>query len=126
MKCNNWIGPAIAVAIALTAQASVAQDRRFADGRYVGPGDGGDIEITVSNGIASALVVSQGCIGQIDGRTVRVSDDLWEIVAIDADGCVLSLQRDGSRSFEVRESRECIIYHGASCGFFGYVSKAGQ
>lgn len=95
------------------------------NGVYTGNGDNADLRIFVENGYVAMTLVGDGCLGSMEGSVQIVSENNWRVIAVDAEmPCVLDLRRDGPLSFNVAQGPGCTSYHGARCGFSGFVTKS--
>ncbi len=95
------------------------------NGVYTGNGENADLRIFVENGSAAMTLAGDGCLGSLEGSLQVVSENNWRVIAVDADSpCVIDLLRAGPLSFSVKQGPGCTTYHGARCGFTGYVTKS--
>ena len=95
------------------------------NGVYTGNGSNADLRIFVENGFGVFTLTGDGCIGSLEGVVQVVSENNWRVIAVEADlPCVIDLQRAGPLSFNVKQGPGCSSYHGARCGFTGYVAKS--
>lgn len=106
--------------------ATPASSDGLKDGTYEGGGENGSTLRVIVDGTDVAVNVSGvGCLGMVEGFLARNDQgDLFLVSSSYADDqCAVAILPQGQFSFAMRAGPECSIYHGAACGFDGYVQR---
>lgn len=94
------------------------------DGFYLGYGENANLVMSVANGFATVHIKGESCVGGMDGSIRKIYDNYWMIESGDLDyPCEISMSKKPSSVFTIDQGKGCTHYHGAECGFSGYVVK---
>ncbi|QFU09859.1 hypothetical protein PARPLA_00578 [Rhodobacteraceae bacterium THAF1] len=116
------------VSTILTGCVNTAEvSRNSLDGSYSGNGDNASLSMFVQGQNANLILKGRGCLGEIQGRVDELSNGNWTVSTAEfGQSCKVTMKQDGPLSYIVDQGPGCSSFHGAACGFSGYVRKTGS
>lgn len=107
----------VGIGLAL-AQGVVAME----PGSYAGLGPYGEtLSVTVEGGQARVEVLTEGCLGEVQGALSPVASGRWMMQSNEEPGCSVTFEQSGT-GFSLRETEGCFMLHGMGCTFDGTVT----
>lgn len=96
------------------------QEEGSSDGSLInGTYSSGGLSVVVEGELAGVTVSEPGCLGQLDA-VVRENANRISFVG---EGCTIDVTKLGTFDFSMEQGPGCSDYHGAACGFSGYVRR---
>lgn len=97
------------------------------DGVYEGSTSSGSgmLRVIIDGADVGVRIMQQGCLGMVEGALMKdKSGQQFLVTDMNADDrCTIAFRPHGAFSFSLEQGRGCSAYHGASCGFSGFVER---
>ena len=77
----------------------------------------GGLSVVIKGELVGVTVSEPGCLGQFDAMMREESDRISFV----GEGCTIAVTKLGPFDFSMEQGPGCSSYHGAACGFSGYV-----
>ena len=107
------------VAGAIPAAPPMQEEGQSDSSLMSGTYSSGGLSVVIEGELAGVTVSEPGCLGQIDAL-VREEADRISFVG---EGCTIKVTKLGPFDFSMEQGPGCSDYHGAACGFSGYVRR---
>lgn len=100
---------------ALPRQGEGQGDSSLMNGTY----RSGGLSVVIEGELVGITVSEPGCLGQFDALVRKQADRISFV----GEGCTIDVTKLGPFDFSMEQGPGCSDYHGAACGFSGYVRR---